>query len=425
MEAYELALHSEPDAIIDLIRQAGLRGRGGAGFPTAFKWQSLRDGPGLTKYVCGNGAEGEPGSFKDRALLQHNPYQVLEGLAIAAHVTGAKSAYLGVKQLFQPMMAGLDQALQELHEEGSVREGIEIIWGPDEYLFGEEKALLEVIEGGLPLPRVFPPYMHGLFAGAYGGPSPELSNPTVVDNVETLGHVPHIVSRGPEWFRSFGAEDTPGTMIFSVLGDVRQPMVRELPIGLTLGELIKMAGGTAAGRRTKAVLPGLADAVITADRLDTSLSFDAMRRAGTGLGSGGFIVYDDTACMVKVAEIFSHFLYIESCNQCPPCKIGSQRITERLEHLLDGTSSAHEVEDIAHTATWVTNAQRCNLATSEQVLASSILAAFPEEFEDHVDGNCSRRHDLVLPKITGYREGEGFTLDTEYWRKRPDWTYAQ
>jgi NADH:ubiquinone oxidoreductase subunit F (NADH-binding) len=263
-----------------------------------------------------------------------------------------------------------------------------------------------------------------LFAGAYGGPTEELSNPTVVNNVETLSHVPHIIRGGAAWFRSFGTADTPGTMVFTVLDDVRRPGIRELPLGLTVRQLIDEVGsGVKEGRRVKAVLPGLASTVITGDKLDTVLGFDSMKQAGTALGSGGFIVYDDTACMVQVAQIYSRFLYTESCNQCPPCKIGSRRITERLDRLLAGEAHSHDIDEIHDTATWVTNAQRCYLATSEQLVVSSILAAFPAEFEAHLRGTCRRRHDLPLPKVTRYSPLDGFTFDSEYWRKQPDWSY--
>jgi len=425
LAAYERAVRDGPQKTIETLRQARLRGRGGAGFPTAIKWDNLRRTGADTRYVVCNGAEGEPGTFKDRMLLRHNPYQTIEGLAIAAEVIGVKGAYIGVKKLFQPMLATLEPALEQMQAVVPAAKKIEVVWGPDEYLFGEEKALLSVIEGGLPLPRVLPPYLHGLFTGAYGGPSEEDSHPTAVNNVETLSHVPHIIRNGAEWFRGFGTEGTPGTMVFSVLGDVRTPVVRELPLGLTLRELIDgVAGGVGAGRSVKAAFPGLANAVVTAARLDTPLGFDSMRDAGSALGSGGFIVYDDQACMVKVAEMFSHFLHVESCNQCPPCKIGSGRISERLERLMRFEAHPHEVEEIAETATWVTNGQRCYLATSEQLVVASILANFPGDFEAHLAGTCKLRHDLVLPKIIDYREGQGFTFDEEYWRKQPDWTYV-
>ncbi len=425
VRAYEKVVDSDPDQIIDIIRRAGLRGRGGAGFPTAIKWQGLRNTDAVTKYVCCNGAEGEPGTFKDRYLLRNNPYQALEGLAIAARVIGAKAAFLCVKEAFKPMLQTLPKALEELQASTSMADNIEIVWGPDEYLFGEEKALLNVVEGGLPLPRVLPPYIHGLFTGAWGGPSDQLSNPTAVNNVETLSHVPHIIRNGPDWFRSFGTDETPGTMVFTVSGDVRRPVVRELPLGMTLRELIyDVAGGPTEGRSVKAVVPGLANAVIIASQLGSVLGFDSMRTAGSALGSGGYIVYDDTACMVKVAERLVRFLYVESCNQCPPCKIGSRRIWQRLERLMLGEGTAHEVEEIEETATWVTNGQRCFLATSTSLVASSILASFPEDFGAHLEGRCQLRHDIVVPKILDYEGGQGFTYDIEYIRKQPDWSYV-
>lgn len=423
-EAFQRARASDPATIVDELRRAGLRGRGGAGFPTGVKWSGVRTDPAPTKFVCANGAEGEPGTFKDRYLLRMNPYQVIEGLAIARHVLGARRAYLGVKGLFVREIATIRNALDELGARSDMAEGVELVLGPDEYLFGEEKALLAVVEGGLPLPRVFPPHVHGLFGQAYGEPTEETHNPTVVDNVETLAHVTQIVRHGAEWFRSFGTPDTPGTMVFTVSGDVQQPLVTELPLGLTLRQLVEVvAGGPPPGRRIKAVFPGLANAVLTKDHLDTTLSFDAMRRAGSALGSGGFVVYDDTACMVHVAWLFSHFLHVESCGQCPPCKLGSKRITERLARLLDGSGEHRDVDEILATVPWVPSGQRCSLATSESVVVDSILAAFPEDFEAHLRGRCDLAHDRVLPKMTDYVPGVGFTYDETYLQKQPDWTY--
>jgi NADH:ubiquinone oxidoreductase subunit F (NADH-binding) len=280
------------------------------------------------------------------------------------------------------------------------------------------------VEGGLPLPRVLPPYLHGLFTGAVGGPSETLNHPTVVNNVETLAHVTHIVRRGAEWFRSRGTADTPGTMVFTVSGDVQRPIVTEQPLGITLRDLIhEVAGGPPSGRRVKAVLPG-AGAVLTEPRLDTPLEFGAMRRAGSGLGSGGFIVYDDSECMVQALYTFSRFLYVESCNQCPPCKTGSRWITERLERLLAGEAERHHLDEIHAATTWVTNAARCYLASSESIVTASIMDAFPEEFEAHLTGTCSLRHDLIVPKMLDYVPGQGFVYDETYSRKQPDWTYA-
>jgi NADH-quinone oxidoreductase subunit F len=428
LRALEKVRRGGPEQIIETLRQAGLRGRGGAGFPTARKWDGVRSLEATQKFVCCNGAEGEPGTFKDRLLLRNNPYSTLEGLAIALNVIGARQAYICLKAAFVPEQDAVERALGELRAAGVPEaDNIELVLGPDEYLFGEEKAMLEVIEGGLPLPRVFPPYIHGLFGGVYGGPSPQESNPTVVNNVETLAHVPNILNHGARWFRSRGTAESPGTMIFTVSGDVQKPLVRELPLGKTLRELIfDVAGGPASGRRVKAVFPGVANAVVAESAFDTLLGFDSMKAAGSALGSAGFIVYDDTACMVDVAYRFARFLYVESCNQCPPCKLGSREITERLEALLQG-SGRHEDVDMILTATeTVEDGQRCYLPTSTSLVISSIVEGFPDDFAVHTgEVTCELRHDLVLPKFLDYVEGQGFSYDLDYVRKQPDWAYAE
>ncbi len=420
------ALELTPSEIIDVLRRSGLRGRGGAGFPTATKWQGIRDSTAETKFVCCNGAEGEPGTFKDRLIFRTNPYQVVEGMMIAARATGASAAYLCLKSNFYQETPLVNRAINEMGHAFDIDVDLEVVLGPDEYLFGEEKALLEVIEGGLPLPRVFPPYIHGLFAGAYGGPSDVENNPTVVNNVETLAHVPPILLHGADWFRRYGTDETPGTMVFSISGDVRRPVVRELPLGMSLRELIfDVAGGLASGRTVKAVLPGLANEVLPGRYLDVPLGFDSMKNAGSALGSGGFIVYDDTACMVHVAHIMSRFLYVESCNQCPPCKTGSGEITHRLGRLMDATATTTDIEEVGQISTWVTNSQRCYLPTSEQLVVASLLREFREDFQAHLEGRCDLRHDMPLPKFVDYIEGQGFLYDTSYAQKQPDWTYGE
>ena len=424
LEALARAKLNSPGWVVQVLRAAGLRGRGGAGFPTAAKWDGARSDPGTTKYLVCNGAEGEPGTFKDRYLLRMNPYQILEGVMIAAFAIGAERAHVCTKRQFSSERERLETALAELQGEGvEGADRVELIFGPDEYLFGEEKALLEVIEGGLPLPRRFPPYIHGLFGAVYGGPSASGHNPTVVNNIETLANVPSIIRNGAEWFRSTGTRGSPGTMVFTVSGDVRLPGIYELSLGISLRSLIEeIAGGPQPGRQVQAVFTGLAGVPLTGEELDLALDFDAMRTAGTALGSGGLIVYDDTACMVQVGLSFSNFLYVESCNQCPPCKIGSRRITENLERLLAGTGTARDFEDIRDTTTWVEEGQRCALASSEALVMAGIVEKFPEAFAAHIAQTCQKRHDLVLPKMVDYDGVGDFTYDARYVHKRPDWT---
>lgn len=415
------ARERSPDEVIEQIRLSGLRGRGGAGFPTGIKWRTVRDDPCPTRFVVCNAAEGEPGTFKDRWLLRTNPYLVVEGLGIAAYAVGADRAFIGIKASFGREVERLTAAMEEMAAHDLIGPvPIELTLGPDEYLFGEEKALLEVIEGNDPLPRIVPPWMEGLFR------KPGSPNPTVANNVETLANVPLIIDRGPEWFRSFGTEDSPGTMLFTLSGDVRRAGIYELPLGYPLRELIEgVGGGVPEGRRLKAVFPGASNTIIGPEQLDTPLGFDPMKAVGTGLGSGGFIVYDDTACIVRATLTFSRFLYVESCGQCPACKHGTGAITELLERIEEGDGSEADVETILARALTVTDAQRCALPTGETLIAQSAIQVFGAEFAEHFGSTCPRPRDLPVPKIVDFDEAAGdFRFDERYHLKQPDWTYA-
>jgi hypothetical protein len=261
--------------------------------------------------------------LQDRLLLRTNPYQVLEGLAIAAYAVGAERAYVGVKESFTTELQALTRALGEMRDADALGGvPVEIVLGPDLYLFGEETGLEEVIEGRPPLPRVARPFIQGLFA------RPPADNPTLVNNVETLANVPHILADGPDWLRANGTEGAPGTMVFTICGDLRREGVFELPLGSPLRYLVEeLAGGPPDGRAVKAIFPGASNTVILPDHLDMPLDFDAMRQAGSGLGAGGFAVFDDSACMVQAAWRYSRFLFVESCGQCPACKLGTGEVT--------------------------------------------------------------------------------------------------
>lgn len=409
------------DDVIEEVRRSGLRGRGGAGFPTGMKWRTIRDDPSRTKYVVCNAAEGEPGTFKDRWLLRMNPYQVVEGLGIAALAVGAKRAFVGIKAGFEREVDRLTSAMEDMAAHDLIGPvPVELIQGPDEYLFGEEKALLEVIEGNDPLPRTVPPWMEGLFR------TPGSPNPTVVNNVETLANVPHILANGAEWFRSFGTPDSPGTTVLTLSGDVRSPGIYELPMGFSLRDLVYgIGGGPPEGRALKAVFPGASNTIISAEQLDTPLGFDAMGAVGTGLGSGGFVVYDETACIVRAALAFSRFLFVESCGQCPACKHGTGAITQLLERIDRGEGSELDIETILARAHTVTDAQRCALPTGETLIAQSAVFVFGPEFAEHIARGCPRPRDLPVPKVVDFDEGVGrFRLDERYRLKQPDWTYA-
>lgn len=430
------ARHLGAGGTIAEIIAAGLRGRGGAGFPAGVKWRSVASGGAGTRYAVCNAAEGEPGTFKDRALLRSNPYAVIEGLLIAAYAVGADQAYLALKASFGPELAAVRRALGEIEEAGWL-DGVTItvVTGPEEYLFGEEKALLEVIEGKEPLPRWLPPYLHGLFAtgpqlgwqagvGAGGDPDETDPNPTLVNNAESLAQAAWIMAHGVEAFRSLGTEASPGTVICSIVGDVQSPGVVEVPMGTTLREVVDRCGGPLEGHRIRAVFPGVANAVLGEAALDTPLTYEDMAAAGSGLGAGGFIVYDDTACMVEVAETLSRFLSVESCGQCPPCKLGTGAITAALTRIRSGEGADSDLGVIEERLRIVTDGNRCYLPVQEQTLVSSILRTFPEDVAAHLDGWCpSSRGAIPTPKIVDLADGV-VTYDERQDRKRPDWTYA-
>ena len=411
-----------PRATTEEVLRAGLRGRGGGGFATGRKWAGIAaDASGGRRFLVCNGAEGEPGTFKDRALLRANPYQLVEGLIIAAFAAGVDEAFICLKEQFIGEIEAVTRAVQEMQAAGICTDcKVTLVAGPDEYLFGEEKAMLEVIEGRPPLPRWFPPHEHGLFAeGPTGAP-----NPTVVNNVETLSNVPHILARGADWFRSMGTEESPGNVVATVVGDVLAPDVGEVELGTPLGAVIDAVGsGLHDGRHVKAVFSGVANPVVTGGQLDVPLSYEGFAAIGSGMGAAGFIVYDDTACMVDAAYRFSRFLSIESCGQCPPCKLGSSAITGHLERLETGGGGDDDIAAIGGWLARVTDGNRCFLAVEERQVVGSILRAFPEEFAEHVEaGGCPRPRRLPIPKLVDLAGGRA-TYDETFWRKRPDWTY--
>ena len=416
----DVALGASPEAVIEEVAKSGLRGRGGAGFPTGEKWRSIRSaGTGVRFAVC-NGAEGEPATFKDRTLLRTNPYQVLEGLAIAAYAVGAQRGFLCVKEAFSREAQSVRQALEEMERADALGPTpFEVVLGPDLYLFGEETGLEEVIEGRIPLPRVARPFMSGLFA------KPPDENPTLVNNVETLANVPHILADGPDRLRSDGTDASPGTMIFTVCGDVRQEGVFELPLGTSLRYLVEdLAGGAADGRIVKAIFPGASNTVLTASELDVPMDFDSMREVGSGLGSGGFAVFDDSACMVKAAHLYSRFLYVESCGQCPACKFGTGEVTKLLEEVESDGASDQTIESILMRARGSTDGQKCALPTGESLLMQSVVQVFRQEFQNHVDGVCPFPRELAFHKIVDWDPAANrFRYDGDVVSKRPDWTY--
>lgn len=433
------AVATGTDATISLLEEAGVRGRGGAGFSTGKKWASVAELSTSSDdgIVVVNAAEGEPGTFKDRRLIVTNPFLVIEGALIAAATVGMNRVVIATKAKFTDQIAALEAAIAQVEAEGLTTDiAIEIVQGPEHYLFGEETAMLEVIEGEDPLPRHLPPYQYGLFttspqlgwsAGddAERGSPVERSNPSLVNNAETLAHVALICRYGSEWYRSMGTVQTPGPTILTLTGDTAHAVVVEIESGVPLrGTIDEFGGGTRSGRPIKAVLSGVSNPVLTDPDLSTPISYEDLREAGGGLGSAGFIVFDDTHNMVDVAYAVVRFLHVESCGQCNPCKTGTGDIAAALEHLVYGTGDPTEIEAvIARRLQTVTDASRCYLPTQARDLITSLLQQFPADLNERLAGHPGNPNIVLGPleSIVGgvatYSPTNGF--------KRPDWTSSE
>ncbi len=416
----EVALGLDPDEVIGVVEEAGLRGRGGAGFPTGRKWagtkQTAAESDSRLTLVA-NAAEGEPGTYKDRVLLEQQPYAFLEGVCIALHATGAAEAFIGIKEKFTRPLRRLTEALEEVvAAQWPGADRIRIVTGPDLYLYGEETGMLEVIEGKLPLPRIVKPFEAGLEA------TTTAPNPTVVNNVETLSHVSRILANGAEWFREAGTEESPGTMVFTVVGDVANPGVYELPLGTTLRTLLEDVAGA---EDVKAVYSGVSAAVITPDDLDTELCFDAMQDAGLGLGSGGFIVYDSSRHIADVLGVLVNFLAVEACGQCNACKLGNTDMAELIARVQRGEAVQTDLETLVRRTHTVTDQNRCFLPVGSQLLVGSTVEAFVDELVATVEAGEPTPADLPTPLIDRIDEDTGqVTYDERYHLKQLDWSYA-
>jgi NADH:ubiquinone oxidoreductase subunit F (NADH-binding) len=413
----EKAYSLSPEQIIGELKRSGLRGRGGAGFPTGVKWSSVASHPCKTRYAVCNAAEGEPGTFKDRFLIRHNARLVVEGLLIAAHVVNAKKAYIAVKASFTQEIAKLRAAIDAISPEVPV----EIVEGPEEYLYGEEKALLNVIEGIGPLPREAhsPPYEVGLFA-APGSP-----NPALVNNAETLAHVATIVRHGAASFRKLGTDDTPGTVLYTLSGALAKPGVYEVEPKITVRRLLEeYGGGPRPGRTWKALLSGVSTGALLPDRFDTVADFGHMQLAGSGLGSAGFILYDDETWMPRVAQSVARFLYVESCNQCSACKMGLGIASSAIDELFDPEKATPDDPERAVVgAAHAPQGNRCYLPVQGSILIPSLYGRFRQEFDAQLAQPARESAEALIPKIVDF-DGANFRYDENQPFKQPDWTYA-
>ena len=434
----------DPTALINDLKKSGLRGRGGAGFPTGIKWRAVAANASSLEpsTVVVNAAEGEPGSFKDRELLRRNPYRVLEGALIAAHAVGADTVIVGMKRAFAQEAARVRAAIGELEQAGWT-DGVTltVVEGPTEYLLGEETALLEVIDGRPPFPRIAPPYRRGVdevvehaddvMTGSglsahveMAAPSDESwAPPTLVDNVETLAHVTLAFAHGIDWFRSVGTEQSPGTVVCTVSGDTRRAGVGEVEMGTPLREVIELiGGGPKEGSSIGFVLQGVASAVVPAELLDTPASWEGMASIGSGLGAAAFIVCAATTDPVAIAGGVARFLAVESCGQCTPCKQDGLALSDALDRLRQPAATERDVETVRARLATIADSARCSLASQQQAVVGSLVDRYAPTFDAHAERTTPAVEPAGILPMLDLVDAEP-VLDLEQARKQPDWTF--
>ncbi len=385
------ALQTEPVAIIDEVGRSGLRGRGGAGFPTGQKWQTCRSAPGKPKYVICNGDEGDPGAFMDRAILESDPHSVLEGMIIAGYATGARYGYVYVRAEYPLAVHRVQVALNQARKQGLLGKNIlgsdfsfdiRLFQGSGAFVCGEETALIASMEGEPGMPHYRPPYP--ATKGLYG-------KPTIINNVKTLAAVRHIIQNGAEWFASIGTEKSKGTAVFALAGKVVNTGLVEVPMGTTLRQIIFDVGsGIPGGKRFKAVqIGGPSGGCLPESALDLPIDFGSLRDAGAMMGSGGMVVLDEDDCMVEIARYFLEFTQKESCGKCTFCRLGTKQMLEVLSEITRGQGKMEDLEVLTELAEDVMTGSLCNLGKTAPNPILTTLRYFRDEYEAHIkEGRC-------------------------------------
>ena len=385
-ETLAKTLQLAPDEIIEEVQESGLRGRGGAGFPTGRKWDLARNADGQHKTVICNADEGDPGAYMDRTLLESNPHQVLEGMAICAYAVGAQKAIVYVRAEYPLAVKIVTKAIGQARELGLLGEGvlgssfdleIDVFQGSGAFVCGEETALIQSIEGNRGMPRHRPPYpvQQGL-----GG------QPTVINNVKTLASIPPIIEHGAAWFRGIGTDKSPGTAIFSVVGNIVHAGLVEIPMGVTLRTLIfDICGGVPNKKKFKAVqIGGPSGGCLPEDFLDTPIDFDSLTQAGAMMGSGGMVVMDEDTCMVDVSRYFLDFIQKESCGKCTFCRIGTHHLLNTLERITKGEGRDGDLDQLETLSEDIKNGSLCGLGKTAPNPVLTSLRYFRDEYEAHV-----------------------------------------
>ena len=392
-KALEKVLTSmKPDEVIDVISKSGLRGRGGAGFPTGKKWSFAKNEKSEQKYVICNADEGDPGAFMDRSILEGDPNCVLEAMAIAGYAIGANQGYIYVRAEYPIAVDRLKIAINQAREYGLLGKNIfnsgfdfdiDIRLGAGAFVCGEETALLESIEGKRGQPRVKPPYpaSQGLFG-----------KPTIINNVETLANVTKIILNGADWFASIGTENSKGTKVFALGGNVNNVGLVEVPMGTTLREIVfDIGGGIPNGRKFKAAQTGgPSGGCIPAEHLDTPIDYESLSSIGSMMGSGGLIVMDDSKCMVDIARFYLDFTVSESCGKCTPCRIGTKRMLEILTRMCEGKGEADDLYKLELLANSIKKSAICGLGQTAPNPVLSTMKYFKDEYIEHVSYNMCR-----------------------------------
>ncbi len=392
---YEALAHAllamTPDEIIRDVKASGLRGRGGAGFATGRKWEAAGQAKGEIKYVVVNGDEGDPGAFMDRSIMEADPHSVLEGLTIGAYAIGAHEGYIYVRDEYPLAVKNLHIAIEQAREYGLLGKNIldsgfdfdvQIMRGAGAFVCGESSALMQSLEGKVGEPR--PKHIHATERGLW-------DRPTVLNNVKTWATIPHIINNGPEWFRQMGTEGSPGTMVFSLVGKVNNTGLVEVPMGISLRDLIyDIGGGVAGGKQFKAVQTGgPSGGCLPAELLHLPVDFDRLTEAGSMMGSGGMVVMDEDTCMVDVARYFLDFLKEESCGKCVACREGIKRMLEILTRITKGNGTMSDIEHLETLAWTVQQTSLCQLGKSAPNPVFSTLRYFHDEYVAHVvDKEC-------------------------------------
>ena len=395
-------LEMSQDEVINIITKSGLRGRGGAGFPTGKKWSLTKEAKGDEKYVVCNADEGDPGAFMDRSILEGDPQSILEAMEIAGYAIGAKKGFIYVRAEYPIAVQRLKIAIKQAKEYGLLGENIlgtkfsfdiEIRLGAGAFVCGEETALLESIEGKRGQPRVKPPYPAQ--CGLWG-------KPTLINNVETYANITQIILKGAEWFSSIGTENSKGTKVFALGGNVNNVGLVEVPMGTTLREIVYDIGGGIPNKREfkAAQTGGPSGGCIPKEHLDTPIDFESLKEIGSMMGSGGLIVMDDTKCMVCLAKFYLQFTVSESCGKCTPCRIGTKRMLEILEKLCSGEGEEYDIYKLEKLAVNIKNSSICGLGQSAPNPVISTLKYFRDEFRQHaIEKECKAMECKALAKI--------------------------